>query len=134
MGMLADDLEAEISKLVARFCLRVDDEMYSPEHFGNRYIELRGNGVNLRFVRDRGDLLFQISAPESRWWQVENVLRELSFHPIGDSQMNVPELVDMLCANHDEVVRKLGQQPWAQKDEILVRIAERMKDSRTESD
>jgi len=101
-GAIREVMAECISKL-QHSSFEVVAEDYSPESFGNSFVELRSPNLCLRIVRERGQVYFEtapISDPAD-WHDAETMLQFLGVDLACDSccdliLANLPQVADVL--------------------------------------
>lgn len=79
------------SFLYKKLGFRFIDSLYSPESFGNAYLDLATKDMKVRFTLDRNQLLFDFQPKGVKEWYSVDIVRnlitnELVFHGIMDQE------------------------------------------------
>ncbi len=78
------DVVAAIKTMPYAANLRLREEKYSPDTFGNAYVHFVGDEFEVRFVRDRGDVFFEVeNVAAGRWWPVDMICEVLQHQTPG---------------------------------------------------
>lgn len=94
-------LAPDIAKLAESKGMKLLREDYDPSSFGNAVVELESVDLNLRVVRDRGDIRIEVSPPgEGDWHDLVNVMTFLGEESIP---ADVNSLGIALSARYDHV-------------------------------
>lgn len=98
---LLDELVPGLSNLIAGQEMRMVSQEVDEQSFGNAVIEVTSQYLDLRVIRDRGQISIDISPPHvACWTDLRNVLEFLGFEsPPGD----VAVLIQALSRHFDKV-------------------------------
>lgn len=114
--------------LLREFDLRVIEDQYLPESFGNSYVTLQSPRLLVRFVRDRGQVWAEVApvtAPTS-WWPLGFVLEAIQGQ-LPKTEFDVTSAVRLLRDNFRELAEALGPNLSETNREIERRSEERLK-------
>lgn len=128
-------LEQEISegfpRLLEELDLRVTDQRYLPESFGNSYVVLESPKLRVRFVRDRGQTWADVAAiaPGTEWWHLSHVLEAIQ-GTAPQIQLDLPTAVSLLKENFSIISEALGPKLPQTTQEINRHRSERLRSLR----
>ena len=114
--------------LLKEFDLRVIEDRYVPESFGNSYVTLQSPRLMVRFVRDRGQVWAEVApvtAPTA-WWPLGFVLEAIRGQ-LPEIQFDLISAVGLLRGNLLELAEALGPRLSETNREIERHSEERLK-------
>jgi hypothetical protein len=103
MPRLSDDLDAELRKLKSVFGLEVVRELYAPDDFGNGLVELQGEGLRMRIIRDRSQLFVDLAEPEGPWTNARDCLSSFFQSQDDWTVTNFARISNLFCSNPEAV-------------------------------
>ena len=110
------------------FGMRIVDQQYLPQSFGNSYLILESPKLRVRFVRDRGQTWADVSsiAPGAEWWHVAYVL-EAIYGTAPQIQLDLTTAVGLLKRNFSVLAAALGPKLSDTTREINLHRSERLR-------
>ena len=125
METMLQQLGRECPRLIENLGVRVVEQDYSEESFGNSYVVLEGAGLRLRVARDRSLVSADISPTvEIRWWPVE-MLGELLGVQTPVSDRSATALCSFLTENHSRLSKLVAEDMLADTRQKLKEVSER---------
>ncbi len=116
--------------------LRVVEDDFDPESFGNSLVVLKSSDLVVRFVRDRGQVSAEVASPfdPGTWWNLEHVCELTtgrSVEPGFDLSSvaalvwkNLPAIIEALGPRFQETKRQLEQNAVERKRAFLRRLSQ----------
>ncbi len=125
---LKQEISDKLPWLFTDLRLRIVDDYFRPESFGNSVVTLESNALRVRFVRDRGQVWVDVGPVDngSKWWHLTFVLEAIR-GTVPAVRFEVNEAALLLRDNYLEVVEALGPNLQATKAELHRREAERLR-------
>lgn len=126
----SEAVRSVFSCLINTLKLRLLKETYDPKHFGNSIIELRGDTIWIRVVRDRGQVFVDIASPvdPDNWYDLERVLEAVGSKtetPMSPDSPETLELSAKLIERHlDAIQAGLSIPNYHRTKETLERIVQ----------
>ena len=109
MRTLKEELDEDFLQFLEELGMRIVDQQYLPQSFGNSYLILESPKLRVRFVRDRGQTWADVSsiAPGAEWWHVAYVL-EAIYGTAPQIQLDLTTAVGPLKRNFSVLAAALG--------------------------
>jgi hypothetical protein len=125
---LKQEISESLPGLLEELDLRIVEDQYLPESFGNSYVTLQSPRLFVRFVRDRGQVWTEVApvtAPTS-WWPLGFVLEAIRGQ-LPEIQFDLISAARLLRDNFHELAEGLGPKLAETNREIERRSEERLK-------
>ena len=89
--------------------LRIVEDDFRPESFGNSFVTLESDFLRVRFVRDRGQVWADIGSVDApkKWWHLLFVL-EVIRGPVPEPTYELEQAASLLREISPKVVENLG--------------------------
>ena len=125
---LKQELDEDFPQFLEELGMRIVDQQYLPQSFGNSFLILESPTLRVRFVRDRGQTWADVSsiAPGAEWWHVAYVL-EAIYGTAPQIQYDLATAVGLLKRNFLGLVEPLGPKLSHTTREINRHRSERLK-------
>ena len=119
--------------LFQELTLKIVDDAYSSEHFGDSFVTLESSSLRVIFIRDRGQIFIEVASPfdPENWWNINDICEFIlhkKIRPEFDLQAvatllrnNLPALTDYLGPKLNETRRELKKRIKQREHEILKR-------------
>ncbi len=132
---LKQEVTEQLPWLFEELGFRVVEDHFDPKSFGNSFVTLGSPGLQVRFVRDRGQISAEVASRSEpgKWWNLEHVCELIAGRSIEPGfelssvaallRNNMPALMESLGPKFPETKRELERRAEERKQAFLRRFS-----------